>query len=186
MKVFYARVSSQGQELARQLKDAEEIGAEKIFQEKISGKDLNRPAFKEMMNFLRSGDELYVSEIARLGRSSKDVINTIEELNNRGVIFHSLKEQFTTENAQGRFVLQLFASLAELERQTIKERQAVGIALAKERGAYKGRKSLDLNTEEFRRYVKEWRNDERTAVSIMKHFNISSPTFYRKIKEYDI
>ena len=83
-------------------------------------------------------------------------------------------------------MLTIFAALAELERETILQRQREGIAIAKANGVYKGRKSLDLDTDEFRRYAKDWREGRRTAVECMKHFNISSPTWYRKIKEYNL
>jgi len=186
MKVFYARVSSINQNEARQLEQAKEVNADKVFIDKASGKNTDRKSFKEMMSFVREGDEIIVSDISRLGRNSKDILLTIEELNSRGVSFRSIKEGFNTDNAQGRFVLQIFSALAELERETIRERQAEGIALAKERGVYKGRRALDLDTDEFRRYAKDWREGKRTAVECMKHFNISSPTWYRKIKEYNL
>lgn len=186
MKVFYIRVSTVNQNEARQLEQAKEITADKVFIDKASGKNTDRKAFKEMMNFVREGDEVIVSDISRLGRNTKDVLLTIEELNSRGVAFRSIKEAVNTDTAQGRFFLQIVSALAELERETIRERQAEGIAIAKANGVYKGRKALDLDTDEFRRYAKDWREGRRTAVECMKHFNISSPTWYRKIKEYDL
>ena len=186
MKVFYIRVSTINQNEARQVEQAKEVNAEKVFIDKASGKNTDRKAFKEMMNFVREGDEVIVSDISRLGRNTKDVLLTIEELNNRGVSFRSLKEAVNTDTAQGRFFLQIVSALAELERETIRERQAEGIAIAKAKGVYKGRKALDLDTDEFRRYAKDWREGRRTAVECMKHFNISSPTWYRKIKEYNL
>ena len=186
MKVFYIRVSTVNQNEARQLEQAKEINADKIFIDKASGKNTDRKAFKEMMNFVREGDEVIVSDISRLGRNTKDVLLTIEELNARGVSFRSLKESVNTDTAQGRFFLSIVSALAELERETIRERQAEGIAIAKANGVYKGRKALDLDTDEFRRYAKDWREGRRTAVECMKHFNISSPTWYRKIKEYNL
>ncbi len=186
MKIFYIRVSTVNQNEARQLEQAKEVNADKVFIDKASGKNTDRKAFKEMMNFVREGDEVIVSDISRLGRNTKDVLLTIEELNSRGVAFRSMKESVNTDTAQGRFFLSIVSALAELERETIRERQAEGIAIAKANGVYQGRKALDLDTDEFRRYAKEWREGRRTAVECMKHFNISSPTWYRKIKEYNL
>lgn len=186
MKVFYVRVSTVNQNEARQLEQAKEVNADRVFIDKASGKNTDRKAFKEMMSFVREGDEVIVSDISRLGRSTKDVLLTIEELNSRGVAFRSMKEAVNTDTAQGRFFLSIVSALAELERETIRERQAEGIAIAKAKGVYKGRKALDLDTDEFRRYAKDWREGRRTAVECMRHFNISSPTWYRKIKEYNL
>ena len=186
MKVFYIRVSSVNQNEARQVEQAKEVNADKVFIDKASGKNTDRKAFKEMMNFVREGDEVIVSDISRLGRNTTDVLTTIEELNSRGIAFRSMKESVDTTTAQGRFFLSIISALAELERETIRERQAEGIAIAKANGVYKGRKALDLDTDEFRRYAKDWREGRRTAVECMKHFNISSPTWYRKIKEYNL
>ena len=186
MKVFYIRVSTVNQNEARQLEQAKEVNADKVFIDKASGKNTDRKAFKEMMNFVREGDEVIVSDISRLGRNTKDVLNTIEELNSRGIKFRSVKESVNTDTAQGRFFLSIVSALAELERETIRERQAEGIAIAKANGVYQGRKALDLDTDEFRRYAKDWRDGKRTAVECMKHFNFSSPTWYRKIKEYNL
>lgn len=186
MKVFYIRVSTVNQNEARQIEQAKEVNADKVFIDKASGKNTDRKAFKEMMNFVREGDEVIVSDISRLGRNTKDVLTTIEELNSRGIAFRSMKESVDTNTAQGRFFLSIVSALAELERETIRERQAEGIAIAKANGVYQGRKALDLDTDEFRRYAKDWREGRRTAVECMKHFNISSPTWYRKIKEYNL
>ena len=186
MKVFYARVSSQNQNPERQVQQAKEIGAERIYIDKASGKNTDRKEKKKMMSFLRSGDELIVSDLTRLGRSSKDILFIIEDLNAREIKFRSLKENFETETPNGRFVLSIFSAMAELERENIRARQAEGIAIAKAQGKYKGRKKIDLNNEEFRNDCADWRAGKITAVSIMRKYNISSPCFYRKVKEYNL
>lgn len=184
MKCFYCRVSTDHQVIDRQTKTAEEIGAEKIFIDYKSGKNTDRPQFKEMMNFLREGDILYVSSIDRLSRSINDLLKTVEELNKKGVVLISLKEGINTSNQYGTFLLSIFGALAQLERESINDRVREGVASAKAKGKYKGRKKMNLDEVEFRRYLKEWREGKRTAVSVYKHFNMSANTFYRKEKEF--
>ena len=93
-----------------------EIGVDKVFVEKQSGKEINRPEFKKMLEYLREGDILYVESISRLSRSIRDLLNTIDILNDKGVKFVSQKENIDTDSTQGRFMLSVFAALSELER----------------------------------------------------------------------
>lgn len=184
MKCFYARVSTDHQLIDRQTKTAEEVGAEKIFIDYKTGANTDRPQFKDMMNFLREEDILYISSIDRLSRSVRDLLNTVEELNKKGVVLISLKEGINTSNQYGNFLLNIFGALSELERESINDRVREGVAIAKAKGKYKGRKKMNLDEVEFRRYLKEWREGKRTAVSVYKHFNMSAQTFYRKEKEF--
>ena len=100
--------------------------------------------------------------------------------------FISLKESIDTSTPQGKFMLTAFAALAELERECILQRQAEGIAVAKANGKYTGRKPKDIDKVEFRKMCAEWRNGERTAVSIQRKFDITAQTFYRWVKEQDL
>ena len=186
MKVFYIRCSTEQQNEARQLKAAEEVGAEKIFMDKASGKNKDRKALKEMLDFIREGDIIYTESISRISRSCKDLLSIIDTLTEKGVDFVSLKENIDTQSVQGKFMLTVFGAMAELERESILQRQREGIECAKAAGKYKGKPKKQIDQNEFERLCKEWRAGERTAVSIMKHFSISSQTFYRRVKEYNL
>lgn len=188
MKLFYCRVSTQQQNEARQIKLAEELGIEhdNIYIDKVSGKNTNRPKLKELMAFCRKGDIIYCESISRMARNTKDLICIVEELTNKGVDFISIKENIDTNTPQGRFMLTVFAAIATLEREYILERQAEGIEIAKAEHRYKGRQPKKIDEVAFRRYCKEWRDGERTAVSIQKRFDISAQTFYRWVKEKNV
>ena len=185
MKLFYCRCSTIEQNEARQLKLAEELGIEKenIFIDKQSGKNADREALKELLKFARRGDTIYCESISRIARNTKDLLNIIEELQQKQVDFVSQKESIDTSTPQGRFMLTVFGALAELERENLLQRQREGIEIAKSEGKYKGRKRTDINEDKFARMCAEWRKNEITAVSIMREFGISPQTFYRWVKE---
>lgn len=142
--VFYCRVSSKDQNLARQLERAKEVGADKVFCDKFSGKSLDRPQFKKMMSYLREGDTLEVLSLDRLSRNYNDLKEVIATLRKKGVKFISddLPNMKTDNELLDNVMMDLFISLlgfvSQNEREKIRERQAQGIALAKKRGAYKG------------------------------------------------
>lgn len=186
MKIFYARVSTAEQHEDRQIAQANEIGAERIYIDKASGKNTDRPELKKMLEFARIGDTVYCSDISRIARNTKDLLNIVELLNKNNVIFVSLKENIDTSTPTGKFMLTVFGAMYSLERENILERQAQGIAIAKEKGVYKGRKPKDIDRKKFDKACMEWRNGERTATSIMKEFNLTSPTFYRKVNEWGL
>jgi DNA invertase Pin-like site-specific DNA recombinase len=183
MLVFYIRCSTAEQNEARQLTMAENHKAEKVFLEKVSGKDTNREELKKMLMYVREGDTVMVESISRIARNTKDLLTIVETLTNKGVEFISLKENIDTSTPQGKFMLTVFGALATLERESILQRQAEGIAEAKNRGAYKGRKPKEIDEDKFKRMCAEWRAGERTAVSIQKYFEITGNTFYRWVKE---
>ena len=181
MIVFYERVSTVEQNEARQSKLAEEYGAERIFCDKASGKNTNRPELNAMLEFIREGDTLVVESISRLARSTRDLLGIVSMLESKHVTFISQKESIDTKTPQGRFMLTVFAAMAELERENILQRQAEGIAIAKQQGKYKGRKPKELDEAKWSKAVKAWQKGERTAVSIQKEFGISAPTFYKRV-----
>lgn len=186
MKIFYIRCSTVEQNEERQLVMSKEYGAEKIFVDKASGKNTDRPEFKKMMQFVREGDTVYCESISRIARNTKDLLNIIEELHNKRVDFVSLKENIDTSTPQGKFILTVFGALAELERDSILQRQAEGIAIAKAKGTYKGRQPKKVDYTKFIAMCKEWRKGERTAVSIQKAFDITATTFYRWVREREL
>lgn len=185
MKVFYIRCSTEEQNEARQIESANEVGAEKLFIDKASGKNADRTFLKEMLDYVREGDVVYCSDISRIARNTKDLLNIVEELNSKKVYFVSLKENIDTSTPQGKFMLTVFGAMAELERESILQRQKEGIAIAKKQGKYKGRKKIELNEKEFAEMVERWKQGEITASSIYKHFGISSQTFYRRVNEME-
>ena len=183
MKVFYIRCSIIEQNEARQQVIAKEHNSERVFVDKVSGKNTDRTEFQKMMQYVREGDTVYCESISRIARNTKDLLNIVEELHNKGVEFVSLKENIDTTTPQGKFILTVFGALAELERESILQRQAEGIAIAKANGVYKGRKPKEIDNIKFTAMCKEWRNGERTAVSIQKAFDITATTFYRWVKD---
>ncbi|ABX27903.1 Sin recombinase [Lactobacillus helveticus DPC 4571] len=142
--VFYARVSSKDQNLARQLTRAKEIKADKVFTDKYSGKNLDRPALKQMMEYLREGDTLEVVSLDRLSRDYNDLKELVQSLRKMKVrlIVDDLPQAHTNNELVDQFMMdmmiQLMGFVAQNEREKIKERQAQGIKIAKQRGAYKG------------------------------------------------
>ncbi|MBQ3794859.1 MAG: recombinase family protein [Butyrivibrio sp.] len=184
MRTGYVRVSTQDQSVARQMEALKPYNIEKFYVEKISGKNTARPEFQRMMDFLREGDELYVSEWSRLSRSTMDLLNTISTLNDRGVKIVSLKENFDTSTPQGKLILTVFAGLNEFERALILERQRDGIALAKAEGRYKGRAEKKL--ENFDEVYGLWADKRISATAAADALGITRATFYNRVKKYVI
>lgn len=187
-KIGYIRVSSEGQNIQRQEVALKEIGVEKIFIEKISGKDINRPQLQRMLEYIREEDIVYIESISRLGRSLKDLLDIVEILNNKGVGLVSLKENhIDTTTPQGKLIFNIFATLSEFERETIKQKQKEGIILAKAKGVYKGRKKIELKANnKFKKLYTEWKEGKITAVKFMEEMNLKRNTFYRRIREYEL
>ena len=181
MKVSYIRISSEGQNPARQIESMKAIGVEKSFIETVSGKNLNRPQLKAMLDFVREGDSLYVESYSRLARSTQDLLSIIEKLNEKGVSFVSLKEKIDTTTPQGKFFLTVVAGLCEYERFQILQRQREGIECAKAAGKYKGRKPID-RPENFDEVVRLWKEGEITARKAQQKLGLSPSTFYRMVK----
>ncbi|MBR7084293.1 MAG: recombinase family protein [Oscillospiraceae bacterium] len=186
--IGYVRVSSTDQNEARQLKALENFGKpmHRIFIDKCSGKTSDRPELRKMLDYVRDGDVLVVAEYARLARSSADMLKIVHDLQEKGVEIVSLRENFDTTTPQGRFMLTVFAGLAELERETILERQREGIAIAKAQGKYKGRQPIPIDEERFKTECAKWRAGQQTAKATMKKLGMKPTRFYRKVKEFGV
>lgn len=181
MQVGYIRISTAGQNTARQEVLMRELGVEKVFIDRMSGKNKDRPELQRMMAFVRQGDTVVVESISRFARNTKDLLELVEQLTAKGVEFVSKKESIDTTTPTGKFMLTIFGAVAELEREYILQRQAEGIAIAKENGVYKGRQPVVRP--EFETVVSLWRSGSITAVEAMKRLNMKPSTFYRKAKE---
>ena len=186
--IGYARVSTAEQNEARQLQsfDSYTEKIKKVFIDKLSGKDTKRPQLRAMLDYVREGDVVVVSDFSRLARSTKDMLQIVQELTDKGVGLISLKENVDTDTPQGRFMLTVFAALAELERETILQRQREGIAIAKQEGKYRGRQPLPFNEEKFRAECQKWRDGEQTAIETMKKLDIKRNRFYKIVKDLGI
>lgn len=140
MLIGYARVSTQDQHLDLQLKSLTEVGCEKIFQDKVSGKKLEKTGLIEAISHLRKGDTLVVWKLDRLGRSTKRLVTLIDQLNKQEIQFKSITDSIDTSTPSGRFFFHVMASLAEMERDLMVERTKAGLAIAKQQGRTGGRK----------------------------------------------
>ena len=183
MKIGYARVSTQDQKLELQLDDLKSYGCETIYKEKVSGKNKSRPQLEKMIDQLRSGDVVVVWKLDRLGRSLRDLIDLVSSFREKGVEFVSLKDGIDTGTATGRFTFNIFASLAESEREIIRERTMAGLEAARSRGRMGGR-PVGLSKEALataRNAKILYERGERTVKEIAKGLEISRATCYRYI-----
>ena len=185
MRIGYIRVSTEEQNTARQEVLMEALGVDRVFIDKMSGKNANRPALKSMLDFVREGDVVVVSEIARLARNTMDLLGIIDQLQSKGVAFESQKEKIDTETPTGKFMLTVFGAVAELERGYILSRQRDGIEAAKARGVYKGRPVRKVDVAVFERLYKDWKAGKITAVAAMKELGIKPNKFYNSVARYE-
>lgn len=196
MAVFgYVRVSSQEQNEDRQLISMEQAGVPNtnVYIDKQSGKDFNRPNYKRLMKKLRSGDTLFIKSIDRLGRNYEEILNqwriiTKEKSVDVVVIDMPLLDTRHEKNLLGTFisdiVLQLLSYVSETERTNIKQRQAEGIAAAKKRGVKFGRPIKEMPPN-FGELITQWEKKELTMQEILKTYDMSESTFYRRMREYN-
>ena len=178
--IGYARVSSTGQKLdvQRELLNKEKCFS--IFEEKVSGKNRNRPELTLLLKTLREGDTVVVSKLDRLARSMSDFWNIYDEIKEKGASLKILNMGLDTNSSQGRLMLGILASVAEFERELIKERQADGIAKAKASGKHLGRPTI---TDETKMQIKELLQAGKTKPAIAKTLNIGVSTIYKIQKE---
>ena len=184
MYVGYARVSTQDQTLDLQKDALEKIGCTKIFTDTASGAKEERKGLEEVLAFLREGDTLLLWRLDRLDRSLKHSLETITNLNNRKIGFKSLTESIDTTTSNGRLIFNIFASLAEFERDLIRERTKAGLAAARARGRVGGRpKAKTLNTPKKVAMAQSLYDNKNNSIDdICKTLNISRATLYRYIK----
>lgn len=186
MKVGYIRVSTEEQNTIRQEILMKDLGVERVYMDKASGKSrTGRPQLEAMMDFVREGDVVIVESISRFARSTRDLLTLVEQLTEKGVGFVSQKESIDTNTPQGKFMLTVFSAMAELEREQTLQRQREGIAAAKAAGKYKGRKPIEIEDSLVKSVHDQWYKREITTSHAVKLLNVSSRTFYRRMWDYE-
>ena len=180
--IAYVRVSTIEQNESRQMESLSTCGIDKIFKEKVSGKDTNRPELQAMLEYVREGDVVYVHDFSRLARSTKDLLDIIENLESRGIKLVSIKENMDTSTPQGKLMVTMLGAINEFERANILERQREGIEIAKKKGLYKGRKKID-RPDNWGEVYEKYLVREITGRKAMEILGVKKSLFYRWVRE---
>jgi DNA invertase Pin-like site-specific DNA recombinase len=178
VKIGYARVSTLDQKLELQLKALKKAGCQKIFREKVSGFNRQRPEFQRMLDQIRQGDVIIVWKLDRLARSTRDLLNTMETINEAGGKFQSISQPWanTTTHA-GKMIMTVFAGIAEFERDLIRERTGAGREAAKQRGVRFGRpRKLDADQVKV---AEQLLSEGKAVRDIARTFKVHESTIYR-------
>ncbi len=185
MKIGYARVSTGLQNLNLQEDRLNTHGCEKIFNDRMSGSKSKRPGLDKAIEFARSGDTIVVWRLDRLGRNMEDLITLVNELNERGVSFHSLEENITMDKSSstGQLLFHLFAAFAEFERNLILERSSAGRIAARARGRYGGRPEK-LNKQDLN-LLKTLYDNGTPIKTIAEQWQVSRTTIYRYLNKLE-
>lgn len=183
MKIAYVRVSTVEQNEARQIEALKKYDIEKWYTEKVSAKNTDRPKLKEMIEFAREGDTIYIHDFSRLARSTKDLLELVESFEEQGITLVSNKENINTSTPTGKLMLTMIAAINEFERANLLERQREGIDIAKKAGVYKGRKPVDVPN--FQYYYQRYIRREIFKSALARELNISRPTLDKIIKQYE-
>lgn len=183
MNIAYIRVSTIEQNEQRQIEAMHRYNIEKWFTEKVSAKDTNRPKLQELLEFAREGDTIHIHDFSRLARSTRDLLDIVEQLNAKGVHLKSNKENIDTSTPTGKLMLTMIGAINEFERVNLLERQREGIAIAKSSGKYKGGKckTVDNFAECYARYISR----KITKSALACELGISRPTLDKLIKEFE-
>ncbi|MFO0453674.1 MAG: recombinase family protein [Pseudomonadota bacterium] len=179
MRIGYARVSTQDQNLDLQKKALTKAGCKKVFEDKVSGSRAARPGLDAALGVLREGDTLVVWKLDRLGRSVKHLVDLVGELNRQGVQFQSLTDSINTGTPSGRFFFHVMASLAQMERELVVERTRAGLEAARRLGRIGGRKRrmTDSKIQSAKKLLAAGTPPREVA----KNLGVSIPTLYRWI-----
>ena len=178
------RVSTQEQNLDLQLDELKKAGAEKVFKEKVSGTkwEAERPELDKALNFVREGDKLIIWKLDRLGRSLPQLIRTVNQLKDKNVELKSLKENIDTSSATGKLMFHIFGSLAEFERDMIKERVKAGLISARERGRLGGRPTA-IKDDKEKLFLELVKDATMTTIEKCRRLEISRMTYWRIAKK---
>lgn len=183
MNLAYIRVSTAEQNEARQIEGLRKYNIDKWFTEKISGKDTNRPELQNLLDFCREGDTIYIHDFSRLARSTKDLLDIVDRLNQKKVHLVSNKENLDSSTPTGKLMLTVIAGIAEFERENLLERQREGIAEAKKRGVYKGRKKISIPDSKWNDLYSQYMNRQITKKAFADKLQISRPTLDKILKQ---
>ncbi len=181
MLIGYARVSTEDQNLDLQVDALTKAGCERIFEDRLSGAVAQRPGLAEAISFARQGDTLVVWRLDRLGRSLKNLIEVVGQMEERGIGLKSLKEAIDTTTSAGRLVFQIFGALAEFERNLIRERTLAGLAAARARGKQSGRPKK-LGEAQVNLLYQLYDERKRPIAEICQLVGISKPTLYEYLR----
>lgn len=185
MKIGYARVSTQEQELALQLDALEAAGCTKIYREKVTGATRERPQLQALLEHLREGDVVVIWKLDRLARSLKDLVEIVNEMQEKGAELRSLQDQIDTTTPHGKFTFHVFAALSEFERDIIRERTKAGLAAARARGRKGGRPKGLTKKAQHTAIIAEklYLEGELTVREICEQLSISKGTFYNYLRQ---
>lgn len=178
--IGYARVSTHDQHLDQQVTALSLAGCDRLFEEKATGTKADRPELTRAIDYARDGDVLVVWRLDRLGRSLKHLVETVNDLDERGIGFRSIHENIDTTTSTGRLIFHIFAALAEFERDLIVDRTKAGLAAAKERGAKPGRRPA-LSSDQVAVVREMHRSGLHTIEAIAKVVGVSRATVYRAL-----
>ena len=181
-EVAYIRVSTIEQNTESQRAILSKIKIDKVFEEKISGKNAKRPELQAMLEYVREGDTVYVKDLSRLARNTKDLLDIVEYLTNKGVALKSIKENIDTSTNFGKLMITFLAAIYEFERANLLERQRDGIAVAKMQGKYKGRKKV-AKPDNFDEVYRKWQKREIKSSVAIRELNISEYAFYKFVRD---
>ena len=183
MNIAYVRVSTIEQNEARQVEALEKYMIDKWYIEKISAKDTNRLKLQEMLDFAREGDTIYVHDFSRLARSTKDLLNIVEQLQTKNINLVSNKECIDTSSPTGKLMLTMVGAIAEFERDNLLERQKEGIAIARRKGVYTGKKPIKVDN--FDEHYQEYLSHKISKSELARRLNVSRPTLNKLIYRYN-
>ena len=182
--IAYVRVSTIEQNDSRQIEALTKHGIDKWFEEKVSAKDTNRPQLNAMLDYAREGDIIYIHDLSRLARSTKDLLDIVEQLQKKGIELVSNKENIDTKTPTGKLMLTMIGAISEFERANMLERQREGIAIAKEEGKYKGRKSIEYPANWVEVYG-QYKTRKLKGNEAMEQMGLKRNTFYNLITDYE-
>ena len=184
MRIGYARISTNDQNLDLQMDALQEAGCKRIFTDKISGSKSRRPGLDELLYLLREGDQVIVWKLDRLGRSLKDLVSLINDFDSRGAGFTSLEDNIDTSTPVGQFTFHIFAAVAQFERDIIRMRTIAGLKAARARGRIGGRpRGLSKQAQNKALAAETLYKEQKLSVSeICAQLGISKPTVYRYLR----
>jgi len=177
--IDYARVSTEDQHLAAQLEQLHQAGCKRIYKEKASGVKVDRPELSAMLDYVREGDTVVACKLDRIARSTKHLLEIVDTLEKKGVAFRILNINLDTSSPTGKLMLTMLGAIATFEREMMLERQREGIAKAKERGQYKGRKPT---AREKADQVVKLITEGKTKAAVAKELGIGVASVYRIVR----